>query len=85
MCVYHFILSSQYISTAVSLARDLPRLISLRASLRSSMVNSPLCQGREFTRGLEQIYEQLWEKYCNQPATTVGESSVNASTVQMEK
>lgn len=58
-----FFFCVQYVSIAVNLARDLPRLQSLRASLRPAMLSSPLCDGARFTANLTRTYQHLWERF----------------------
>jgi protein O-GlcNAc transferase len=53
-----------YIAKAIALASDLPRLAELRSSLRSRLLNSPLCDGPGFTRDLEAAYRRMWEAWC---------------------
>jgi len=54
----------EYVAKAVELARDLPRLSTLRAGLRQRMTDSPLCDGASFTRGLENAYRTVWRAWC---------------------
>jgi len=54
----------EYISTASSLAGDLPRLAELRASLRGRMMASPLCDAVGWTRGIEAAYRRIWQQWC---------------------
>jgi predicted O-linked N-acetylglucosamine transferase (SPINDLY family) len=49
-----------FVATAVSLAKDLPRLAGLRAGLRERMEQSPLMDGERFARGVEASYEGMW-------------------------
>lgn len=51
---------------AADLARDLPRLAALRASLRTRMESSPLMDGKRFAAGLERAYRQMWRAWCEQ-------------------
>jgi predicted O-linked N-acetylglucosamine transferase (SPINDLY family) len=53
-----------YIAKAVALASDLPRLAAHRGHLRAQLLNSPLCNGLEFVRNLEDIYSMMWESWC---------------------
>jgi protein O-GlcNAc transferase len=48
-----------YVAIAAGLASDLPRLATLRATLRADVASSPLCDGLRFTRGLEQSYREM--------------------------
>jgi predicted O-linked N-acetylglucosamine transferase (SPINDLY family) len=54
----------EYRRLAVQLANDLPRLAELRARLRPMMIQSPLCDGTAFTRGLEEAYRWMWHHWC---------------------
>jgi protein O-GlcNAc transferase len=56
----------QYVEKAVQLAQDLERLAKLRSELRELVKNSPLCDGKAFTRSLEAAYRGMWERYCRQ-------------------
>jgi protein O-GlcNAc transferase len=54
---------SEYVSIAGSLARDLPRLARLRATLRVRMQASPLMDAPRFARNVEATYRSLWERW----------------------
>ena len=54
----------QYAEIAVNLARDLPRLASLRATLREKMKASPLLDAPRFARNLEAAYRGAWQRWC---------------------
>jgi protein O-GlcNAc transferase len=54
----------QYVEKAAQLAQDLDRMTQLRGELRDRMRNSPLCDGKGFTRGLEAAYREMWQKWC---------------------
>lgn len=54
-----------YVRIAAELANDQSRLVSLRMSLRERMMNSPLCDGKSFTRQLEAAYREMWRIWCN--------------------
>jgi len=56
----------QYVELAVSLAGDLSRLASLRASLRERMAASPLCDGERFAANLMHVVRGAWQKWCHQ-------------------
>lgn len=49
-----------YVRIVTTLARDLPRLAALRASLRRRMEASPLMNGEQFARAMENAYRQMW-------------------------
>jgi predicted O-linked N-acetylglucosamine transferase (SPINDLY family) len=55
-----------YVSMAVKLASDLPRLAELRRSLRSRMENSVLMDGARFARSIEAAYRAMWRQWCAQ-------------------
>jgi predicted O-linked N-acetylglucosamine transferase (SPINDLY family) len=54
----------QYIQLAQSLAADRQRLAELRAGLRQQMQDSELMDRELFTRTLEDVYRQIWTKWC---------------------
>jgi protein O-GlcNAc transferase len=55
-----------YVSKAVDLVRDLPRLAQLRATLRPRMQNSPLMDADRFARNMESAYRQMWRRWCTE-------------------
>jgi len=54
-----------FISAAVALANDLPRLAALRQQLRARLVHSPLMDGKRFAQNIEAAYRQTWRDYCS--------------------
>jgi predicted O-linked N-acetylglucosamine transferase (SPINDLY family) len=56
--------ADQYVSIASEMASDLPRLASIRASLRQRMQASPLCDAARFTRSVEAVYRDAWQGWC---------------------
>lgn len=56
--------SQEYIRLAVNLADNLPRLISLRGTLRERMQSSPLMDARRFAGSMEQAYRRMWRTWC---------------------
>jgi len=54
----------QYLEAAVWLAQDNGRLAALRGTLREKVLNSPLCDGKGFTRSLEAAYRVMWQRWC---------------------
>ena len=54
----------QFVSIAVGLARDLPRLSELRATLRDRLRSSPLMDAPRFARNMEAAYREMWRKWC---------------------
>jgi predicted O-linked N-acetylglucosamine transferase (SPINDLY family) len=50
---------AEYVERAVQIARHWERLATLRTGLRDWMRQSPLCDGKTFVRGLEQVYRGL--------------------------
>jgi protein O-GlcNAc transferase len=55
----------EYINLAIKLANDVDRLKRYRATLRQTMLTSPLCQGEPFTREIEQHYQEIWKTYIS--------------------
>lgn len=58
--------SNQFVDIAARLAADLPRLGELRAGLRSRMEASPMMDAPGFTRALEGLYREAWQRWCSQ-------------------
>jgi protein O-GlcNAc transferase len=54
----------EYVKIAVSLAKDLKRLQSLRKRLRQTMAQSPLTDAKRFTANLEMCYRAMWDNWC---------------------
>lgn len=55
----------RFVTTALELAQDLPRLGQLRATLRERMQNSPLMDAPRFARSIEAAYRKMWQRYCD--------------------
>ncbi|QDV47459.1 TPR repeat-containing protein YrrB [Stieleria neptunia] len=55
----------QYVRIAAELARDLPRLIELRGTLRDRMQLSPLMDAPRFAGNMEAVYRQMWKRWCS--------------------
>jgi predicted O-linked N-acetylglucosamine transferase (SPINDLY family) len=53
-----------YLEIACGLARDLPRLAGLRATLRDRMRHSPLMDAPRFARNVEAAYRKMWRRWC---------------------
>jgi predicted O-linked N-acetylglucosamine transferase (SPINDLY family) len=56
-----------FVRIAVALARDLPRLQQLRATLRPRMEQSPLMDAPRFAHNIEAAYRQIWRTWCAHP------------------
>ncbi|MEK7435970.1 MAG: tetratricopeptide repeat protein [Pseudomonadota bacterium] len=56
--------SAEFLTIAADLARDTKQLQALRAGLRETMRNSPLCDAKAYTRALEEIYRGVWREWC---------------------
>jgi len=55
-----------YVRIAAELARDLPRLADLRATLRSRTEASVLMDGERFARAIETAYRAMWREWCEE-------------------
>jgi predicted O-linked N-acetylglucosamine transferase (SPINDLY family) len=53
-----------YVAIAVALARDLPRLQRMRASLRQQMRDSALCDAPGYARKFEAALREMWRQWC---------------------
>ncbi len=56
--------AERFVAIAVELAGDLPRLKSLRSTLRPLMERSPLMDAKAFARNIEAAYRQMWNAWC---------------------
>jgi protein O-GlcNAc transferase len=56
----------QFVSIAVELSNNLPRLRDLRASLRDRLQASPLMDAPRFARNIEAAYREMWRRWCVQ-------------------
>jgi protein O-GlcNAc transferase len=56
--------AESYVEIAAALAADRARLRTLRASLRSRMAASPLCDGRALAADLETALRKIWRDWC---------------------
>ncbi len=56
----------EYISMAAALVQDREKLECLRSSLRERMLQGPLCDRTNFTRGVEDAYRAMWREWCRQ-------------------
>ena len=56
---------ADYICIACHLAGNLPLLAELRAGLRAKVAASALIDEAGFTRNLEKLYREIWDKWCN--------------------
>jgi predicted O-linked N-acetylglucosamine transferase (SPINDLY family) len=54
----------EYVDMAVGLAGDLPRLASLRGTLRARVAASPLVDGLRFAAHFTQLMRQVWREWC---------------------
>jgi predicted O-linked N-acetylglucosamine transferase (SPINDLY family) len=54
----------QYVRIGMELAKDLDRLEQLRAGMRTRMQHSVLCDGKSFTRAMEDVYQKVWKNWC---------------------
>jgi protein O-GlcNAc transferase len=54
----------EFVSLAVGLARDMPKLAELRSSLRQRIEHSPLMDGGRFARNVEAAFRDIWREYC---------------------
>jgi protein O-GlcNAc transferase len=59
----------QYEQLAIELGLDLPRLSSLRSTLRQRMEQSPLMDSPRFACNVEAAYRQMWRTWCAIPGS----------------
>jgi predicted O-linked N-acetylglucosamine transferase (SPINDLY family) len=56
--------SEQYVQIAANLAADEARLKILRSDLRKRMTLSPLMDGHQFAKDIENAYRCMWKQWC---------------------
>jgi predicted O-linked N-acetylglucosamine transferase (SPINDLY family) len=61
--------AEEYVSIAIGMAGNLPRLAELRQTLRSRMQASPLMDAPRFARNVEAAYREMWRNWCAEGAT----------------
>ena len=66
----------QFVSIAVALAGDLPRLSELRATLRDRLQASPLMDAPRFARTVEAAYREMWRRWCKKQAAVGGSGPI---------
>ena len=76
----------EYVARAAQLAADLPRLQELRGTLRERLQNSPLMDGKRFALQIEQVYRQMWRRWCRQKNhSTVYETTSSAPPAEPQE
>jgi predicted O-linked N-acetylglucosamine transferase (SPINDLY family) len=55
---------NEYVKIATRLAADLPGLAKIRAALRAMMMQSPITDGRNCARSLENAFREMWTAWC---------------------
>jgi len=55
----------QYVEKAVYWSKSLHLLARLRSEMRTRMIHSCFCDGNDFTNKIEQIYHEVWKKWCD--------------------
>ena len=54
----------EYVTIGAKLAADLPRLRQVRLTMRDHLKASPLLDAAGYTRDLEEVYRDVWAKWC---------------------
>ena len=70
---------AHYVRIVAELARDVPRLSDLRATLRERMRASPLMDAPRFARNIEAAYREMWRRWC---ATATRQSPLRTKAAQ---
>lgn len=53
-----------YRARVIELASDLPNLAVIRACLRTTLMQSPVCDGPRFGKHLTKALHAIWQRYC---------------------
>jgi len=59
--------TDDYIAKAVALARARDTRDTYRTSLRDALRSSPLCDGPDYARHMQQAFRALWARWCSTP------------------
>jgi protein O-GlcNAc transferase len=70
--------AEDYVQRAIAFARAPQEIAELRAALRERMRASPMMNEERFTRNLEALYRELWQRWCKEPPSAVSGSAVDA-------
>jgi len=70
----------QYVDICMKLANEREYLQKLRANLRARMLASPLMDGANSTRYLENIYMKIWKKWCDKQEKQKNENAETRSS-----
>ncbi|MHC4430352.1 MAG: O-linked N-acetylglucosamine transferase, SPINDLY family protein [Planctomycetota bacterium] len=54
----------EYVSKSTMLASNVEALAKIRASMRTRMAASTLCDAKRFAREVEDAYRQMWRRWC---------------------
>jgi len=57
---------AEYVEKAVALATNKTKLSATRRNMRGSMLKSPVCDGKSFTKGLEDTYHDIWRRHLGE-------------------
>jgi predicted O-linked N-acetylglucosamine transferase (SPINDLY family) len=57
--------AGDFVAIASELARDIPRLSTLRTGLRDRLAKTPLRDELGFAKAIEATYRDLWRRWCS--------------------
>ena len=55
---------ADYVRIACELANDRDRLRALRQTIKSDMINSPLCDDKAYARSVDAAFRDMWRRFC---------------------
>lgn len=62
--VFTALTPADYVGKAIAFPREPENLSKIRSSLRSMMLNSPLCNAKAYARNVETAYRKMWRRWC---------------------
>jgi len=62
---------AEYVARAVAIANKPQSLVEMRASMRSRMAESSLCDAKRFARDVETAYREMWRRWCRGQGVSV--------------
>ena len=57
--------ADEYVNIAVQYANNTDYLTELKGELRDKMRSSALCDADAFARGIEKVYQEMWDQYTH--------------------
>lgn len=74
----------EYIAKATALAAKPDSLAKIRASMRTRIANSGLCDAKAYAGNVEAAYRKMWHKWCKTQAVNVSSKKTLRSAISID-